>query len=169
MNKIYLALIISLLSNFGCTNRSNESKIKVQVKVVDRLNPDEYKGTKGTFYSAHLDIINNTDSVVRFWVMSCSWQENWIFDTDNISLFYQGCDSNFPVIKQIKQGEKLTIKGIIQVLDTLKVTKQRVGILGFVLIKEHDISSASDFRRVLSDKIDKRKDIIWSANFSINK
>ena len=143
--------------------------MKVQINIIDKLNPNGFKGQEGTFYSASIDIINNTDSVVRFWVMTCSWQDNWIFNTNTISLYNQGCDKNYPIVTQIPPGQKLTYYGIIHSIYALKQVKINDFKIGFALIKKHDILNMSDFRNVLLDKIKKRKDIVWSDSFKINK
>jgi len=169
MNKIFLALIVSTLLSYSCTNKSNESKMKVQINVVEKLDPDKFKGQKGTFYSANINLINNTDSVTHFWIMSCSWQDNWIFNYDNMHLYNGGCDKNIPKLRHIERGQTLNFNGIVQILDTLTITNQKDLLLGFVIIKEPEILGVTDFKSVLIDKINNRKDIIWSDTFKINK
>jgi hypothetical protein len=138
--------------------------MKVQVKISNKLD-DEFRNKKTTFYSVNIDLINDTDSTVSFWLMSCSWQDNWIINSDSVRFYYQGCDSNFPELKQILSGQKLTFIGILQVLSPLKTGIEKDFKIGFVEIKQHEYLVNSDFRNVLLAKIKDKKDIIWSKAF----
>ncbi|WP_026714003.1 hypothetical protein [Flavobacterium daejeonense] len=157
MNKIFLILSILGMSGISCTTKIKKPNMEVKINIIGKLNSNEFKGKNGTFYSINIDLINNTDATTRFWVLSCSWQDNWIFNGDAIDFYSQGCDKNYPTIIEIKPRQKLTYNGIIHIKSN-----KEVGIkLGFVLIKEHDIVKMSDFRSVLINKIKNQKDIIW--------
>ena len=169
MNKIFLALCILMLIGTGCTSKRKEPCMKVQINITGKLNPNEFKGHGGVFYSICLDLINNTDSVTSFWVMSCSWQDNWIFNTDTVRFYSQGCDKNYPIVEKIEPGQKLTYDGVLHCLDTLNSINQTTIKIGFVLIKEKEFLETSDFRNVLTGKILERKDIIWSESIQIDR
>jgi len=146
-----------------------EPNMKVQINIKSKLNAKKIKEQKDTYYSINIDLVNNTDSIARFWIMSCSWQDNWIFNRNTVFFYIQGCDKNYPTIKQIEPGQKLTYNGIIQCKNNAKLNKETDIRLGFVLIKEHDVLKISDFKDVLINKIKKQKDIIWSEPFKIGK
>ena len=169
MNKIFLAIVTSILFSYSCANKSKEPKMKVQINIVKKLDSDKFKRQKGTFYSANINLINNTDSVIHFWIMSCSWQDNWIFNYDNIRLYNDGCDKNIPKFMSMERGKTLNFNGIVQILDAFTIINQKDLLLGFVIIKEHEILGVTDFRSILIDKINTRQDIVWSETIKIKK
>lgn len=168
---ILLILSVLFIFSYCGTHKSKESNIKIQISIIGRLNPDKFKELGGTFDSAYINIINNTDSVFSFWTMSCSWMYNWISDTNNINLFLEGCDANYPVFKKIESNQKLIYKAIIWVRDSSEVINGHSYKLGLIQIKEKEISRQRfyDFGTVLNKKIKERKDIIWSEPFKITK
>ena len=164
MNKLLITLGLFVLFYQCTSHKPKETNMKVQVKISNKLD-DEFRNKKTTFYSVNIDLINDTDSTVSFWLMSCSWQDNWIINSDSVRFYYQGCDSNFPELKQILSGQKLTFIGILQVLSPLKIEIEKDFMIGFVEIKQHEYLVNSDFRNVLIAKIKDKKDIIWSKAF----
>lgn len=168
MNKLLISFSLIVLFCHCSTHKSKEANMRVQVKIINRLEADNFKNKKATFYYVSLDLINNTDSTVSFWMMSCSWQDNWIINSDSARFYYQGCDSNFPELKQILSGQKLTFVGILQFLSPLQSEIEKDFKIGFVEIKQHEYLINSDFRSVLLPKIKDKKDIIWSEAFKLN-
>lgn len=169
MNKIILTLCVVAL--FNCCNvcKQKKSNLKVQVKIIEKLNNAEFKGREGTFYSLKINLINNTDSIIRFWSMNCSWEDTWIAKTNTLRLFNRGCDRNFPEIMQIGPRKKITYNGIAHVIYTTGVPKETDFWLGFIFIKEDEVLKELDFNKVLDYKIENKKDIVWSEHFKIDK
>ena len=190
MNRIYIVLGIFLVLFTRCTSpkpkestlkvpvnvtkllnsdKPKDSILKVQVRAINKSNSVQFKDVKGVFYSINIDLINNTDSIIRFWIMKCSWQDNWVSNTDSMHLIDRACDGNFPIHTQIEPGQKITFNGIIVIANTSVIKNHNDFRLGFVLIKKGESSGDSDFRRVLRDKIKTKKDIIWSNAFKIKE
>ena len=166
MKKILLAIFV--LTLFGCnTHKIKKNSLEVQVKVLNQLDISNYKGPVGVFYSANIELINNTDTIIRFWTWYCSWERNWLFDIDSIWLYYPGCDKNYPIIKQIDPGQKLTYNSTIEILSDIKSVKGKDIKLGFILIKDKEISDDGFFHDLCIYKRKKKKDIIWSQPFKI--
>lgn len=161
MNKIFLILSIFAILGISCANKMKKPNMEVKISVIGKLNSNEFKTQSGTFYSVNMDLVNNTDSTIRFWVMSCSWQDNWIFNIDSVVFYSEGCDKNYPIITEIKPRHKITYNGVIHCVDRLKLNKETKIKSGFVLIKENDVLKMSDFTDVLINKIKNQKDIIW--------
>ncbi|WP_159085971.1 hypothetical protein [Flavobacterium faecale] len=122
--------------------------MEVKVNTVGKLNSNDFDTKSGTFYSIKIDLVNNTNSPIHFWVMSCSWQDNFVFNTDTTYFYSLGCDSNYPIIMEILPRHKLTFNGIIHSNGYVNLNKKNDIKLGFVLInkKEYDILKMSDFR-----------------------
>ena len=101
--------------------------------------------------------------------MSCSWTYNWISNNEKIYLYPCDCYANFPIIHEIRPGEKISFNGIIHVLDTLKSFNEYELKLGCIIVKEKEVIKDSDFLKVLDYKISEQKDIIWSEPFKVNE
>jgi hypothetical protein len=168
MIKIFILISATLLFTQCGIHKTKETTLKVHVNIVGILKPDSIKGQAGKiFYNIHIDMLNNTNSIVRFWSMSCAWQDNWIFNSNLFRLYLRGCDSNVPEIREITPGQKITFNGIILVLDTINTNE--INKLGFILMREKEVKDPSDFNKILFDKIDRHKDVIWSNSFKLNK
>ena len=127
-----IEVVLSVLFLLSCysTHKSEESNIKIQISNIVKLSTDKYKDYEGTYYSIKIVITNNTDSVFRFWTMSCSWQDNWIGYSNKIYLLCNGCDNNYPIIKEIGRAQNITYDCEIVVLDTSRVMHGRDYRLG---------------------------------------
>jgi len=159
-----LAILI-LLSN--CTG-DRQKNVIVQVSGIEKIDHNNYNTSNESLYFIKINIINNTDSAFRFWTESCSWQSNWVFNNNSIE-FFVDCPSNFPIIKTIEPNQRLTYKGIIKLNDTTNIiTNKNLLKLGFVLVKENEITNDADYIPILRKKISYKKNIIWSKPFTIN-
>lgn len=171
LKKIFLILSILFIFSYCCTHKSKESNIKIQVSIIDKIRPSRYINGASNCYFVNIDIINNSDSTIKFWTMSCSWGENWVSNNNNLHVHTNPCDNNMPILNQIVSGQKMTYKGVLCVEDTLKVLYQSDFKLGLIIVKESEYGSSllSCFSTVLDKKIKERKDIIWSEPFKITK
>jgi hypothetical protein len=154
------------------TDNPKDSTLKVQVRVINKLNSDQFKDINGVvFYSINIDLINNTDSIIHFWIYSNDWVLDWIFNTHKMYLSMKEGrgEKNVPVLKQIEPGNKITYHGILCIENTSVIKNHSDLRLGFVLIKKEETSGNGDFHTVLRDKIKKKKDIIWSDAFKIKE
>jgi hypothetical protein len=161
--------ILILLSLFasGCKMNHNDG-IRSHVSIIESIDPASIKADQGLFFHAKIDLINETDSILNFWTMSCSWQENWIFEDQKLRFFIY-CPKNTPKLLHLKPGNRITYDGIIEIVDTVNCNLRKKYRLGFVLIMKGEVNKDADFDRVLYDKIDTKKDIIWSEPFVFNK
>ena len=146
-----------------------ETNIKIHVKIVDQLESNCFETLEDSYYFAYIELSNNTDSVFQFWTMTCSWQDNWVFETGSIFLYYRDCTRNFPKLIQIKPGEKKVYRSIICTKASTISIKGKDLKLGLVTINKGEIAEDVDFHKVLKDKIKNKKDIIWSESFKIDK
>ena len=176
MKKILLAIcLIALIGNCNAQKPKKKS-LEIQVKVLEQIDKSEFYEEKGVFYSANIDLINNTDTVIRFWAWTCEWQDNWFCNEDSIEVYCQGCDKNFLTVREIKPGETFTYDATLKILCNLESIKGKDIKLGFILIKEKEfemsldfgIDEMNDFLRLVYDKHKKGKDIFWSNSFNIN-
>jgi hypothetical protein len=164
MKKIVLLILIASF----CHRSSYESNnLKVQISNIEKVSElsGEIKG--GEFYSIYINLVNNTDSIISFWTMSCSWESNWVFDSNALK-FYVECPKNYPIIQQINSNDMICYKGTIEILDTTSYDRLKKLKIGFVFVRPNEVKSETDFIKILRNKINSKRDIIWSNSFKIN-
>jgi hypothetical protein len=166
--RLLLPTLILFGHNLIC--RPSVPKLKIRVNTINLTSKDSAKVQKKIFYNICFQIWNNSNSEVRYWTMTCSWQNLWIFDKPEISFTGQDCDSNVPELTQILPGQikffssKVYYKGNIQ--DTANIEFK----IGFILVKKKELNNFLDifgFYGLLSKKREKQKDIIWSEPFKL--
>ena len=161
MNKLFLGLSILILLNSCKTLNSKEQRLRIKIDQIEKIPSSVLNLKSGDFYSVKINLINNTDSTIRFWMMSTSWWDNWIFNSDGICFYWLTCNHNFPSIKELLPHKNLTLNSIIEVCDTSN-NKIKQGLkLGFILINKNEYSFEKDYFEILLDKKNKHKDIIW--------
>jgi hypothetical protein len=166
MNQIIrLPIILLFFSHF-----SNEPKFPaLDVRVNNIIKMDSLKDKANSYYSVNIDLINKTDSIVQFWTMTCSWQSNFVYSSELIGLDFDLCDSNFPRMVKLKPNQKKTFKGTLVKESSTKNFNTISYKIGFVFINEKGLYNGPDFSRILTAKINKKQDIIWSNKFELNK
>jgi len=170
MKNIYIFLSVIILLSSSCVLDPKKKSLQLEVSLVNKIQPSVVKEKTGEFYSIKLNIINNTNSKVRFWILSCWWEDNCIFNCKNIVFHYPKCYKNSLDIKEIASGGCLIYTGIIKVINNISLNNEEGFKLGFILIKENEYRKNMDFDKILLDKINKNKDIIWCDNLIfINK
>lgn len=167
MNRIILLIGICVLFTCCTLQKTRKKNIDIEVNIIEKLDYKIFQHLEGPVYSINIDLFNNTDSVVYFWAMSCSWEMNWRSSTKAFYLISLGCDSNSPILNQIEPGKKFTYKGIACVNENL--TDKSDVRLGFLLIKKNDFTRGSDFLKVLASKFKEPKNIIWSEPIKFDK
>lgn len=162
MNKIFIVLSVLILLS-SCVSNPKKKSLQVEVSLVNKISPFLVNEKTGEFYSIKLNIINNTDSTVRFWMLSCWWEDNCIFNSKNIVFHYPTCLKNSLDIKEIASGKSIIYNGIIKVIN-IKSLNNKGFKLGFILVNENEYQIDMDFDKILLDKKNKNKDILWCDN-----
>lgn len=169
MNRILILLsLVCLLSH--CSQRKSRDKIMdISVDVLGKLPSENFRHSKKgeTFYSVKIDMLNNSDSVISFWTLSCNWEMNWRYDAKWLYLYNGGCDHDNVILKQIEPDQKLSYEGVLCVTDSLRDTNNIK--LGFVYKSKKEVRDYynADFTKTGLRKQEEKKDIIWSEPFKI--
>ena len=167
MNRIVFLIVLFLVISCSSAPKKDRKKIDIQINIGNKITSKEFEKLEGFFYCISIDLINHTDSTLYFWSMSCSWEENWVFNNNVIKLYGHDCDNNSPCIKMLKPGKSFNFKGIVHTFEDLKYIENNGIRLGFVFINKNEIHNVSNFRKLLDYKYKERKDIIWSEPFKI--
>jgi hypothetical protein len=170
-----LLLIIILFSLISCQNKKcNDSHIIIKVNLISS-NDKAFKYAKVHWdtinyktYHVRLSIINTSNEKVSFWLMGCSWWENFVVNNDYTYISGWDCDCNAPVRKHLNSHDSLVLKtAIIARLDSryqnIETTK-----LGLIFIDSTKCKTWIDYQSIIGDKSRWDK-IIWSNALYLNK
>lgn len=160
-----IVIFITAILLVSCISHKPDN-LTIKISAVKEINPIFEDENRLKFYSLNLDLINNTDSIFKFWTNSCSWQSNWIFNVKTITL-YVDCPKNVPIISYIKPHDRITYNAIIDLNDTVQIRSIEAKV-GFVVVKQKEVTKESDFIEILRGKIKNKKDIIWSESFKLS-
>ncbi len=161
MKNLALLCVIFIFCQCASNKPVPRTDFYVEVHSIQKIDSGKLEEAGKTAYSVKIDLINHTDSIVHFWVMSCSWQDSWISNHSGFCLSLVRCDSNLPDLQSLEPGSKISYNETIWIADS-SLLQERIELkLGFVWIKK-DESDVNDFDTVLGNKINQQKDIIWS-------
>jgi hypothetical protein len=166
----YISYLIFLLvfACTSCTPKSTPNKLEIYVNIGEQIGHLKHNIQEVTKYSVKISLKNNTDKIFLYWSMSCSWSDNWLTNNDSLVLMCPDCDSNVPFLHKIKPGEIITINGSLLVLPTLNSTDKEYLRLGFIWVKDKEVTLLSDFFKIVDLKRKGNIDIFWSEPFVIN-
>lgn len=114
-----------------CFSQNTADIITVGLDVAGR-STECYDPNYKPVYNYHtlLTIINNQDTAIHFYMMTCSWMDSWVCDNDSIQFHYPGCDSNFPIPIELPAKKAIKLYATLRSAgDTLYNKKFRMGFM----------------------------------------
>lgn len=166
---LYILILVLIIS---CTN--DRPKIEPQIVVEANVlrNYDtlttSLDSTLFKAFDVKLSIINKSEDSVSFWVMNCSWDENFKINNDYIRFVGRGCDSNFPVLKHLKAKDRIELKATLIKYDFTMYQSIKTTKFGFIFIDTTNCKEPGDFDNIIGDK-SKQDKIIWSNPLFLNE
>jgi hypothetical protein len=141
MNRLFLLILALLIFHNLALCQSTKNTFYIQVNVGEKVIPiPEYVQPIGVLDSVSIDLINNTDTTIIFWAMSCAWDINWVFNKKGLELFIgHACDFNTPYIYKIEPGKKHTFKGLLNVSENITYAKDSLFELGLIFIYKNEV------------------------------
>ena len=101
-----IAITIKVDKEYIVTYSKNGSYIK---DVIRRNNyVVKTDSIKEKYFDISLTIKNTSDKTIKIWLMTCSWEDNFIVNNNYIYIRGHECDSNFPALVEFKPGESKT-------------------------------------------------------------
>lgn len=175
----FFTIIIICLFVISCTKP--EKDLTLDVKIVEsNLNKENNKNMlifrpNSIGYKIKATVENNTTQDMRFWAMSCSYQQDFTTNHSDaliVSLLPVRCDSNYPMTYDLKQGEQkdfdlyifkdnnITDKRVIN-----NISKTKIGLV----IRAETNNIYENFDDYL-DHVDSKKfiKIIWSNEINLS-
>jgi len=163
MKKIIYTLSLIVLMTSCDAIYKKQKEIEIKVSLLNKINYQSSFVKECDLYPVRISIVNNTDSTLSLWVMSCSWEKSFIFNSNIISFFNLGCDKDIVDLVKLKSGEVKIFNGYLRTSKELSLKKEHGLKLGFVLIRENVSFSESKFYKILGEKKLKREDVIWCS------
>ena len=156
-----IILVVMIFFLMDCASKPTKSnKLYFEVEVYENK-----KQVIENKYPVKITIQNNSDSLFDFWLMSCSFEDSFIFSSDVIRFFNQDCDKNIPKLINLEVGEKYELYGNVEILDINKLKGKNNLRMGFILIKGSDYNMHSKPFHSLNDYIFNRRrnnNYLWS-------
>lgn len=121
-----------------------------------------------SFFEVSIEIENISNSPISFWMMSCSWQDNWTFSTELLGFYPQECPGNFPKLAEMLPHDKLVLKSLLFIKASGDLNKNLSYRLGFIFIGKDEVTIDEDFFKVLNEKKQNQNSIIWSEKLRLN-
>ena len=176
MGKLLAVLVLMILLIQCSNNRPKQINhdFSIKINAINKASDDTLKDLnwKAHFYKFDLSLENNTDSTIHFWMMTCSWDDNFITNYQNVRIISPlVCDSNFPTIYDIDKNTKINFKGLITIKDSFDINK--LIKIGFIYIKSNERDRLIELTPPPPGDSIQLKDhnthnsIIWSDYFSI--
>ena len=139
--------------------------------------PERKDSLQEKTFDVEISIKNNSDSTISIWLMSCSWDENFLINNSYIFFKLWDCNKNIPTIHEIKAHDSLILKrpftraimwdnpckGCIGQISEVATTK-----IGLVYIDEKRCHNFADYENIMGDKSTWGK-IIWSNPLYLDK
>jgi hypothetical protein len=128
-------------------------------------------------FNIQATLINNSDSVMSFWIMTCSWDDNFLIN--NTYIFFRGeeCASNFPHVLDIKPNDSVLLKTTL-IRAIIKdnpcqncigsITRVPTTKIGLIYIDTNQCKGMLHYWDIIEDR-STWKEIIWSAPLYLNK
>jgi len=186
MRNVILFLLVILAPVEAYSQQSLDECVSLDFKpiAVSRCNDwnEYYEENNEIIYNNIYGITslkNISDSILTFWMMTCSWTDQIRILPSEIKLSVPGCDANYPKKITLQPGQKLLLNSIVEIPEDIfeeamntntNVPKPKYPTfkIGFQLIKESDYSISQDiwFYDLISSKSDS-KNFVWTGPIPI--
>lgn len=121
------------------------------------------KENKQIFWIIPTTLTNKTNDTLRYFSMSCSWQDFYSVDNNKLQVEGTSCDKNIPQILTLAPGQSRTVEIRLLISQTMNASKIKFKI-GFNLMKVSSTQKSFDFD---FKEENKKKNVIWSNIISM--
>ncbi|WP_334125403.1 hypothetical protein [Empedobacter brevis] len=116
------------------------------------------KEDKTTYWIIPTTLKNNSNDTLKYFSMSCSWEEFYSVDNKKLEIEPKSCDKNIPKILTLAPGKESTVEIKLIINKTIDEPKIKFKI-GFNLMKVDNGKTIFDYDYKEEQK---KKNIIWS-------
>jgi hypothetical protein len=165
---------------------SNSAGLSIQINLIKEYfvphsRPTDYipanDSIKEKRFEIQVSLTNNSDSAISFWLMSCSWEDNFLINNTYIYFAGKDCDKNAPEIVTIKSKATILLtttlnratmwdnpcQNCIGQISNVRTTK-----IGLIYIDKEHCKGLFDYLNISGDK-SLWNTIIWSNLLNLSK
>lgn len=146
-------ILILLFSGFSYSQKTSENDYTLTIK-----KGKVTKENKQTFWVIPTTFTNNSKDTLRYYSMSCSWQDFYSVDNKKLKIEIAECDKNVPTILTLAPKQSKTVEIRLLISQTIYASEIKFKI-GFNLMKVSKTQKPFDFD---FKKEHKKENIIWS-------
>ena len=122
-------------------------------------------------------LTNQGDSTISFWIMNCSWTDLIKIEPDSILLAVLNCDSNYPRMISLNQGQSIVFNSVIEIPSnyfeqSLKKARKEKSYntfrIGFIYINGNEYEGIGwDLWDKIKEEKQKLDKLIWTKPINI--
>jgi hypothetical protein len=167
MRKLLFIMILS--SIISCVNDRKDDKpiILVRANVIRSYDSVLSDNIKHKTFDIKLSITNKMDKPVSFWMMTCSWQENFLISNDYIYFIGSVCDTNSLWPRHLHPDDSFTYKTSVAKFNSTPYQTIKTTRFGLIYIDTLKCKYPGDYRDIIGDK-SQWANIIWSNPLYLN-
>ncbi|MES2850382.1 MAG: hypothetical protein V4685_15090 [Bacteroidota bacterium] len=151
---LMIAGVFSFTALLSCISPKSDYELSIQKgKII--------KQEEKTYWDIPTTLTNNTNDTLRYYSMSCSWQDYYSVDNQKLEVRGSDCDKNIPKILTLNPGQKKSVD--IQLVISQPMDGPEIKFrIGFNLIIAPKNKNSFDFEDGLE-----KKNVIWSNPISM--
>lgn len=153
MRRIILILTVLFCNFVIFSQTAKEENYKLTI-----IKGKVIKENNQTFWLTYVTLTNNTKDTLKYYSMSCSWQDFYSVESNKLQVVGKECDKNIPTILKLAPEQSRTVEIRLLINKTTDTSEIKFKI-GFNLMKVTSTKTVSDFD---SKEQRKKKNIIWS-------
>jgi hypothetical protein len=180
-------MVFSFCSCKRVNSNGDDSKLKINLYLIrdyyvpygEKLN---YVPANDSIREKRFDIkfsiLNNTDSMIAYWTMTCNWERSFLINNSYISFIDHDWEHNFPHLVRIKPHDSIQIKAtLVRNIRYDNPCKNCIGSfdegrvettkIGLILIDSIECREYHDYFNRILDK--SKWKITWSNPLYLNK
>jgi len=145
-------------------NERKQYTVTVDETKISKATEEEYSYRNQKVFLIPVTVHNNSDEPLKYYSMSCSWQEFYQIDNKNLSVFISDCDKNIPteVLVPAHSIHTNIVPFFLEKTNLKTLQNFRVGLNINKNVKDDPFSGYDEELR--------RYNIVWSNNVQfINK
>lgn len=150
-----IILIISILLS---TSLTFSQTVKMEEYIITIKKGEVVKEKKQPYWIIPTTLINNSNDTLRYYSMSCSWQDFYSTNNTNLKIETAICDKNIPTILTLAPGQTREVEIKLLISPTIEAPEIKFKI-GFILMIATNNKKPSDFDYKEEQK---NKKVIWS-------
>ncbi len=163
---IFIFLFFLIIS---CSRNDSERglpPINIKAEIIRTFDTIVSDTSKIKTTNIKLSLTNISDKPITYWIMKCSWPQNWIENKDTYSVLSYSCDSNYPISIPLKPKESISYNAFVCRTKFRTIcTNENIIKLGFIYIDADMCKTMSDFSNIVGDK--SKWNIIWSNSVEL--